>query len=181
MDLDRTAPRPDERAVRPRPQDVDAPSRPREPDDEVVLDVVGDLDLATAGRLRERLGRAGRRASSHVVLDLSRVDFVDCHGLGVILAARAAMGARLRVRATSPSVDALVAATRTPLHDGAPGPAPPVAGDPTDDWTAASRLDLVRRARSAGTGPAQVRGALVSRLTRTPPSRRLQQLLGPRP
>ena len=75
----------------------------------VVLAVVGEIDLATAPRVRQAvidvLATAG--SSPSVVLDLGSVDFIDSSGLGVVLGAlkrvRAADG-RLRVIVREPQV-----------------------------------------------------------------------------
>lgn len=50
------------------------------------LRLAGDLDLSDSGALRQRLSHL-KRAGTHVVLDLSRITFVDCSGLRVILEA----------------------------------------------------------------------------------------------
>jgi anti-sigma B factor antagonist len=75
----------------------------------VVLAVVGEIDLATAPRVRQAvidaLATAG--SSPSVVLDLGSVDFIDSSGLGVVLGAlkrvRSADG-RLRVIVREPQV-----------------------------------------------------------------------------
>jgi len=54
----------------------------------IVLTQAGELDLATAPRLFERL-EPHRRPGSEVVLDLREVDFMDCYTLGCIVAAHA--------------------------------------------------------------------------------------------
>ena len=54
--------------------------------DSVRLEVKGELDLSTSPRLEEALGRAFDRGTS-VVLDLSRVAFIDSTGLNVLVAA----------------------------------------------------------------------------------------------
>jgi len=56
---------------------------------------LGDLDLASAPRLGLALLSAGRRPETTVVLDLSRVAFMDCAALGELLRARDALGGRL--------------------------------------------------------------------------------------
>lgn len=60
----------------------------------VVVEVRGDCDALGAGTLREHLERqvdAGRR---HVVVDLTRLTFVDSTGLGVLVGARRSLAAR---------------------------------------------------------------------------------------
>ena len=59
----------------------------------VVLAPAGELDLATAPRLRELLDEAHRPRAT-VVLDLSDVGFLDSSALAVVL------GAERRLRAT---------------------------------------------------------------------------------
>lgn len=52
----------------------------------VTVAVNGDLDLKTAGPLRESLDSLVERyRDKHLVLDLAEVDFIDSSGLGVIL------------------------------------------------------------------------------------------------
>ncbi|MGW5852371.1 STAS domain-containing protein [Streptomyces sp. NPDC055254] len=48
--------------------------------------VAGEVDVATAPDLRNALAQA-ITTSRHVTVDLSRMDFCDCTGLGVLLAA----------------------------------------------------------------------------------------------
>ncbi len=49
--------------------------------------VVGELDLATAGRLEARLRELGEAGFEHLVLDLHGLTFIDCAGLRAVLAA----------------------------------------------------------------------------------------------
>ncbi|MFE5581600.1 STAS domain-containing protein [Kitasatospora sp. NPDC056531] len=53
----------------------------------LVVRVGGEIDLATAPRLRCRLA-AAFEAHREVVLDLSEVTFMDCSGLGILGQAR---------------------------------------------------------------------------------------------
>jgi anti-sigma B factor antagonist len=55
----------------------------------VRVEVVGELDLATAPSLRQVLD-GEIRESRHVVLDLSRITFIDSTGLKAILSAKRA-------------------------------------------------------------------------------------------
>jgi len=50
--------------------------------------VTGDIDLAIATELRQRLTLVITAGTGDVDLDLSDVTFLDCSGLGVLLAAR---------------------------------------------------------------------------------------------
>jgi anti-sigma B factor antagonist len=73
----------------------------------VVLAVHGEVDVATAPQLRERLVAIMSAGNSHVVLDLQGVGFLDSTGLGVIVGclkrARSNQG-DLTLVCTSPSI-----------------------------------------------------------------------------
>ncbi|GAA2027671.1 diguanylate cyclase [Pseudokineococcus marinus] len=105
----------------------------------VLVEVTGDVDLTTAADLRDRLDVAGRSPTGRVVVDVSGVDFIDCHGLGVLLAARTRMGARLELQAPAPAAANLLDLTGTRHHFDTPpaAPAPPEPG-PAGTATTAS-------------------------------------------
>src|SRR3954464_8154514 len=66
---------------------------------EIIL-VEGDVDLATAPRLHARLSAAFNGVVEEVVVDLTKVSFIDSTGLGVLVNARQkarSVGARLRL------------------------------------------------------------------------------------
>ncbi len=76
----------------------------------VVLTQAGELDIATAPRLFERL-QPHRRPGTEVVLDLREVVFMDCYTLGCIVAAHAdsaTEGWTLRVLVETPPVRRLL-------------------------------------------------------------------------
>ena len=50
-----------------------------------VLQVVGEVDLYTAPDLRRRMQDLAAKGSVHLIADLSRVDFIDSTGLGVLI------------------------------------------------------------------------------------------------
>jgi anti-sigma B factor antagonist len=52
--------------------------------DSVIVTVRGDLDVGTSGQFDDCLTQA-RRASSHIILDLAAVDFLDTSCLAVIV------------------------------------------------------------------------------------------------
>ena len=52
----------------------------------MVLSIDGELDLYTAPALREAAQSAMEGGASHLILDLSAVQFMDSSGLGVIVA-----------------------------------------------------------------------------------------------
>lgn len=86
-----------------------------------VVRVVGELDLASASWVRDRIARAARNPEREVVVDLSAVSFVDCAGLGALLGAQAQLGSRLTLRAPSVAVLTLLELTSQraavgPLH-----------------------------------------------------------------
>ncbi len=50
----------------------------------VRIELVGELDISVAGRVRDRLDRLGA-AGATVILDLSKLDFIDSSGINVII------------------------------------------------------------------------------------------------
>ena len=66
--------------------------------DHAVLEVGGEVDVYTAPRLRERLVELVEAGARSVVVDLSRVEFLDSTGLGVLV------GALKRLRAAGGSL-----------------------------------------------------------------------------
>ncbi len=50
----------------------------------VRLELVGELDLSVAGRVRDRLEELAQPGAT-VMLDLSRLDFIDSSGINVII------------------------------------------------------------------------------------------------
>lgn len=56
------------------------------------LAVRGEVDMATAPELAERLDTAIRESAGPFVLDLSGVDFLDSTGLGILLRGRGLLG-----------------------------------------------------------------------------------------
>jgi anti-sigma B factor antagonist len=72
-----------------------------------VLEVRGDLDMATAPQLRDGLQRLVDAGDRQVVMDLAGVGFMDSSGLGtlvVMFQVLRAVGGRLRLAAVQPAV-----------------------------------------------------------------------------
>ena len=67
-------------------------------DRQTVLTVRGEVDVYTAPRLRERLVELVEAGARSVIVDLSRVEFLDSTGLGVLV------GALKRLRAVGGSL-----------------------------------------------------------------------------
>lgn len=81
--------------------------------------VAGEVDIASAGSLRAAIGSAMGGRMTVVVVDVSKVTFIDCAGLGELVVARArllASGRSMRLFAPSPVVRRLMALTG--LSDG---------------------------------------------------------------
>jgi len=66
-------------------------------DDSVLVEVHGELDVATAPQLRTRLSSAIERAPRLIVVDLRAVDFLDSVTLAVLLAAQKALPGQTRM------------------------------------------------------------------------------------
>jgi anti-sigma B factor antagonist len=60
--------------------------------DRAVVTVSGEIDIATAGQVREALLRAGETGAPEVVVDLSDVSFMDSTGLNALVVAHKAIG-----------------------------------------------------------------------------------------
>jgi RNA polymerase sigma-B factor len=75
--------------------------------DVAVVDVAGEVDRDTAGRLRDGLQQAVRLPVDQVLVDVSRVPFIDAAGVAALLAgleAARVAGVRLRVAGAQPYV-----------------------------------------------------------------------------
>src|SRR5690349_16436024 len=80
---------------------------------ETVVDVSGEIDLATCERLRAAI-EPHLGPVQHVVLDLAGVHFMDASSLGVLLSARARLrsdGGSLSLRNPSLAARTLLSAT----------------------------------------------------------------------
>ncbi len=80
-----------------------------------ILSVTGELELATAPQLRQRVVGLVGEGHTRLIFDLSGVDFIDSIGLGMVVAAlkRArARGGDVVVAGAVPRVQALFEITR---------------------------------------------------------------------
>ena len=71
-----------------------------------VLQVTGEVDVYTAPILRERIRDLAAKGAVHIIADLSRVDFLDSAGLGVLV------GGRKRLREHDGSLTPVISTTR---------------------------------------------------------------------
>ncbi|MFM9613208.1 anti-sigma factor antagonist [Streptomyces sp. V2] len=80
-----------------------------------VVEVTGEIDLATADLLAEHLDAASRRETPDVLVDLRRVEFFDCSGLRALCRAEERArrgGGRLRLVVEGRAVRRLLVAAR---------------------------------------------------------------------
>jgi len=89
-----------------------------------VVSVTGELDVATAPRLRNEIVRLASSGNTLVVLDLGGVDFIDSTGLGVVVGSLKrvrSLGGELALARAEPQVRRVFEITRLvdilPLHD----------------------------------------------------------------
>ncbi|MFF3935361.1 STAS domain-containing protein [Streptomyces phaeofaciens] len=90
------------------------PTRTRVTGPFTVVEVTGEIDLATAGLLAEHLDAATATPAPDVLVDLRNVAFFDCSGLRVLCRAQdraTARGGRLRVVSDAPRLRRLFGAT----------------------------------------------------------------------
>lgn len=76
-----------------------------------VVEVLGEIDLATAVFVTEHLDAATARPEPDVLVDLRRVDFFDCSGLRVLCRAETRVrdrGGRLRIISDAPRIRRLL-------------------------------------------------------------------------
>ena len=81
-----------------------------ERDGAVYVAVEGELDVATAPQLDEKITQAEARVTPLIVIDLAGVEFMDSTALQVLLKAEArsqSNGRRLRLTSPSPQVQRL--------------------------------------------------------------------------
>jgi anti-sigma B factor antagonist len=97
-----------------------------------VVEVSGEIDMATAGSLAEHLLAATERPAPDVLVDLRRVTFFDGSGLRVLCRADSrarTRGGRLRIISDGPRIHRLLTAAGLldrfpPLADLPPAPGP---------------------------------------------------------
>ncbi|MFI1356267.1 STAS domain-containing protein [Streptomyces sp. NPDC020898] len=98
-----------------------------------VVEVFGEIDLATAGFLAEHLDAATSRPGPDVLVDLRHVGFFDCSGLRALCRADTRArerGGRLRLVSDTPRIHRLLRASRL-LHRFPPLDRIPEQPDPT--------------------------------------------------
>lgn len=80
-------------------------------DDQVVVKVSGELDIATRPDLDSCVGGVLDAYRGPVVLDLSDVTFMDAHGLGGLVALKRRALSRLHLAGTPPPVQSILQLT----------------------------------------------------------------------
>jgi anti-sigma B factor antagonist len=120
----------DARKYRPPPPNPYARSRPGP--GYTVVEVLGEIDMATAGALDEQLDALTSHGTPRVVVDLRRVDFFDCSGLRALCRAERRArerGGSLRLVSDQPRIHQLLRACgllgRFPPLADLPPPLPP--------------------------------------------------------
>ena len=84
-----------------------------------IAELAGELDIASAPDLRERLLAALRPTSGRLIIDLSRVSFCDASGLAVLIGTRrraTLLGGFLRLAAVPPEVSRVLRSSGLDRH-----------------------------------------------------------------
>lgn len=84
-----------------------------------VITLTGELDLSTAPRLEQEVRTARTAHGPHLLFDLSGLDFLDSHGLRVLLRARrqaAEQDGSLSLVSPTPTVDRVLQVTGLREH-----------------------------------------------------------------
>ncbi|MEW1778877.1 STAS domain-containing protein [Streptomyces sp. NPDC086777] len=113
----------------PEPPAANSCARTRRSGTYLVVEVCGEVDIATEGLLAEHLLAATAGTGPDVLVDLRRLDFLDCSGLRALCRAEARArerGGRLRLVCEGPRVPRLLRAA------GLLGRFPPLPGIPRD-------------------------------------------------
>jgi anti-sigma B factor antagonist len=76
-----------------------------ERDGAVVVQLAGELDLYNAHAVRDELLAAAARSPDRLVVDLSRVTFIDSTGLGVLIEARTQLPNRRAFLLAAPGLE----------------------------------------------------------------------------
>ena len=74
-------------------------------DDAAVVRLAGELDLHSAGEVREALLAVANERPARLVLDLAEVDFVDSTVLGILVETRSRLRPDGRLLLASPSLE----------------------------------------------------------------------------
>ncbi|MDT0433772.1 MULTISPECIES: STAS domain-containing protein [Streptomyces] len=119
---------PDPDEPRPEPPAPNAHARTRASGAFTVVEVTGEIDLATADLVAEHLSAAALGPAPDILVDLRRVTFLDCSCLRVLCRAETRareQGGRLRLVADAPRVRRLLLGAglmrRFPPLPGIPG------------------------------------------------------------
>ena len=90
------------------------------PDADGVVTIRGEIDMSSLEDLTQRFASL----PDLLLLNLSQVEFIDCSGLAILLAeqSRRHRGIPLRINATSPAVDRLLALTSVKFRIALPVP-----------------------------------------------------------
>lgn len=74
--------------------------------------LAGDLTFAEHGKFRTVVANLARRTPERVVFDLSRVDYIDAAGLGLLLVARDTVDGRAALKGARGQVGRMLALAR---------------------------------------------------------------------
>jgi anti-sigma B factor antagonist len=86
-----------------------------EDDDRIVIQIVGEVDLYNAPKVREAISQFMDKNKLHILVDLDEVDYIDSSGIGVLISSATDLkdlGGTLQLKCNSPNVKRVFELTR---------------------------------------------------------------------
>lgn len=87
----------------------------REEDGKIIIQIVGEVDLYNAPKVRDAINQFMDRNKLDIIVDLDEVDYIDSSGIGVLISSATDikdLGGKLTIKCNSPNVKRVFELTR---------------------------------------------------------------------